>query len=166
MRRWSDRPLEIAHLLNPAFCGEVLCETISGYTRECRNPLPFSLVFLILPVVLHEKTRETMPATTRIPMHDWLSKNPEVRIDFAERARHLVPIAKEALSFLMQLSAVTLDTEGVSSGLRAETHRNSGLEGAAAVALEPYFKKARHLGVWFARAGEPANVYTMWGIRP
>lgn len=67
----------------------------------------------------------------------------------------------------MQLRAVEIDAEsGDGSGFRAKTYNSANLDEIAAAILETYFKKARHLGVWFARAGDPTNVYVMLGVRP
>lgn len=167
MRSWSERSPEVANLLNPAFCGEILRQTMAGYFRESRQPLPFSLLFLVLPVILHEATRETMPSTTRTSMHDWLANNPQVRVGFTERANQLRSVAAESLSFLMQLRAVEIDAEsGDGSGFRARASNGADIDEIAAAILETYFKKARHLGVWLARAGDPTNVYVMLGVRP
>ncbi len=138
-----------------------------GYSRERRKPLPFALLFLVLPLILHEATRETMPSTTRTSMHDWLGNNPQVRIGFTERAIQLRSIATESLSFLMQLGVVEIDADSADgSGFRASTLTNSEMDETAAAILESFFKKARHLGVWLERAGEPTNVYVMLGVRP
>jgi hypothetical protein len=166
MRVWTERPMEIAHLLNPGFTGEILRRAAIWYTREARAPFPFPLAFLILPVLLHESTRDSMPPTTRKTMHDWLSENPQVRIGFADRTRELLPITREAVCFLMQLGELVFVEVEAGKGMRASRSVAGGLEGAVEAALDNYFRKARHLGIWFARAGDAANVYTMWGVRP
>jgi len=33
MRRWEERPIEVANLLNPAFCGRLLYQSIVGHTE-------------------------------------------------------------------------------------------------------------------------------------
>lgn len=83
MKSWESRPTEVANLLNPAFCGEILSNTISSYHSTTHKNFPFALSFLILPIVLHSPTRRTMPP--RKGMHVWLQENPEIKINFANR---------------------------------------------------------------------------------
>lgn len=109
METWEDRPIEIAYLLNPAFCGEVLCRSIKAYNSNSDGLFPYPLVFLILPIVLHRKTRESISPTTREHLHVWLHAHQDVRVGFAERAKHIVPITKETVAFLLQIGAISID---------------------------------------------------------
>ena len=53
MRRWEERPIEVANLLNPAFCGRLLYQSIVGHSEYESKDMPYVLFFLVLPLVLH-----------------------------------------------------------------------------------------------------------------
>ncbi len=70
LRTWENRSVISANLLNPAFCGEVIRRTIWGYNSNSENEkIPFSLLSLILPIVLHKDTREKMPLRSSTYFH-------------------------------------------------------------------------------------------------
>ncbi|BDA67679.1 hypothetical protein CAL7716_018450 [Calothrix sp. PCC 7716] len=106
MRSWQERPVEYANLFNPAFCSILLQNAIKGYQKEKKQGIPYPLLFLVLPLVLHISTRNALPKTTVTKLHIWLQKQPEVRVGFAERASYLVPYTKEALAFRMQTGII------------------------------------------------------------
>jgi len=160
---WERRPLEIAHLLNPAFCGEVLRRCVVTYTSNATRPMPYALSFLVLPIVLHPPTRALI-ATRQRQFHAWLQQHPELKISFAERSRDLIPITREAITFLLQVGALALDDQGdlaaVGSTARSATTSDQNQE------TTDCYNKAATLGRLFAHAGTTATIYTMWGVKP
>ncbi len=161
---WENRPIEIAYLLNPSFCGEIIRRCIKKY--ETINPagFPYSLLFLILPIVLHRLTRESISSNQRSQLHVWLQNNQYVRVGFAERAKQLVPITKESIAFLLQLNSIIIDGQANIKGnnYKSTIQANSN----EAVEVLDCYKKAEIVGRWFAKAGTPTNIYIMWGVRP
>src|SRR6202521_325469 len=108
MRPWEDRPAEVANLLNPAFCGWIIFQCVKSHIDESDGrPMPYALAFLVLPLVLHRYTRETMKSTTR-HLQVWLNGNQQSKIGLAERARSLVPYSREALMLLHQTHTVAV----------------------------------------------------------
>jgi hypothetical protein len=158
---WETRPTEIANLLNPAFCGELLRRSIRAHNTSIPRLIPYPLLFLVLPVVLHRETRESISATTREQMHVWLQSHQNTRIGFANRAKNLVPITREAISFLLQIGAIAVDDR---AGVRLTRYVARNVPVSAEIT--DCQKKAEILGRWFARAGAPAAIYTMWGVKP
>lgn len=165
MTPWAERPSEVANLLNPAFCGLLLREAVSGYESATPAGMPFPLAFLVLPVVLHEATRGLLPGTTRTSLHAWLQENPQARVNFAERARELNPWTREALLYLAARGAVRFAEGGVVRAAGKLSRGRTALEeGSAEVKL--CLQKAKLVGKWFALAGDTATVFQMWGVRP
>lgn len=162
MVAWSQRPVEIANLLNPAFTGILLRHSIDGYMEEKGCGMPYPLAFFVIPIVLHENTRKALPRGISTPMHAWLQQNPEVRIGFAERVRELLPYTKEALMFTMQLRVLTADQEG----LLVPGERRPKSPNWRDSELDDFRLKPAFLGRWLARAGSAPTVFTMWGVRP
>src|SRR6266699_1933084 len=100
MIRWEERPVEIANLFNPAFCGEILRRCISSYQQTNSLPLPYPLLFLVLPIILHRDTRERISPRQRLTLHAWLQKHPgdcqvpdlldaKTRVNKGQAANHL-----------------------------------------------------------------------------
>jgi len=157
--KWEERPREIAYLLNPAFCGEILRNAIKEYNSHS-GPFPYVLAYLILPIVLHKKTRERIHSRSK--MHTFLQKNPDLKIGFAERARQLVTVTNESLTFLMQLGYIELDD----ARLKATSKRTNKINIDTYTEIYDCFQKALIVGRWFARSENTITVFTMWGVRP
>jgi hypothetical protein len=149
--------------MKPAFCGEVLRHAIKRHNETATHPFPYAFAFLVLPIVLHKKTRESIIPTKREQLHVWLQSHQDVRVGFPKRARQLVPITKESLAFLLQLKAITVDQNAAFSLHRVWRRR---VDGQNAGEIADCYLKAEIVGRWFARAGSPANIYTMFGVCP
>jgi Family of unknown function (DUF6521) len=158
---WDRRPIEIASLLNPAFCGEVIRQCIESYQKTESQPFPFPLVYLILPIVLHKKTRETIVAQRQL--HVWLQANENVKIGFADRTRELVPITKEAMIFLLQVGAIEVDEQ---AGLHVVSYQRRIPPSQPEGEISDCYRTAVVIGRWFARAANVPTIYALWGVRP
>lgn len=158
---WDKRPIEIASLLNPAFCGEVIRQSIESYQKTESQPFPFPLVYLILPIVLHKKTRETIASQRQL--HVWLQANENVKIGFADRTRELVPITKEAMIFLLQVGAIEVDEQ---AGLRVVSDQRRIPPSRPEGEISECYRTAVVIGRWFARAANVPTIYALWGVRP
>lgn len=162
MKNWGNRATEIAYLLNPAFCGRIIYHAIETYQKESKRPMPFPLVYLILPMVLHRKTRERIKSVTQ--MQIWLQRNPEMLIGFADRVKNMVPITNEALEFLMQGGIVTLTNNAeleltqLFKSLSSSKHTNDEIKDC--------ISKSSSVAKWFAKAGTVETIYISWGVRP
>ena len=162
MKNWENRVTEIAYLLNPAFCGRIIYHAIKTYQQESKRPMPFPLVYLILPMVLHRKTRERIKSITQ--MQIWIQRNPEMLIGFADRAQSMVPITNEAVEFLMQSGIVTLTNNAelelaqLFKALSTTKYTNDE--------IKECISKSSSVAKWFAKAGTVETIYVSWGVRP
>jgi hypothetical protein len=165
MMAWPQRPPEERALLNPGFCSVVLWHAASGYATVANAPLPFDVAFLMLPIVLHRETRESLPHAVSTSLAVWLDDNPLTRARIAERATTLVAFTKEALMFgglhgLLNLAGSAVAANGARKRLVAATLRDSSDEVRACA------KQADFTGRWFAKAGSPSTVMAIVGVRP
>ena len=101
MQPWQARVVEEANLFNPAFCVTLLAKAADEFSKKGARPLPFALVFLTLPIVLHHGTRSALPASTVTSLLSWIQDNRDQLVNFAERVQGLRPITREALLFGM-----------------------------------------------------------------
>jgi len=167
MINWEYRPSEIANLLNPAFCGVILRDFIKAYQEESGEGVPYELLFLLFPIVLHTTSRERLPNSVRTHMHVWLQDVPEVRIGFSNRAKELVPFTKETLSFLLQRKYIEIDDSGKFISLNKRYRiALSRLNSDTNNYIQEFKNRSVLVGKWFARSGTSSTIYTMWGISP
>jgi len=160
---WDQRPVEVANLLNPAFCAILLSDAISGYGTEDQAGMPYPLAFLVLPLVLHQPTRDAFPRTVRTRMHVWLQDRPQLRVGFAGRVRSLVPYTKEALQFAMGTDIVRINDSGaLIPGVAQIGDSNWSSDAEPRICRQ----RSQFLGRLLARAGDVSIIYVMWGIRP
>lgn len=161
---WAERPIEQARLLNPAFLGALLWSSAKGYASIENGSQPYALSFLAVPVVLHKKTREILPGTTRTSLGVWLNGNPQVLVGFSGRAMSLVPLVKEAILFAASGGLVQIRMSRVVAGPRPKTMARFELE--ASDEVKTCMKKAEFVGRWFALSGEYTTVMALWGVTP
>lgn len=164
MKGWNDRPPEAAYLLNPAFCAFLIASAASTFEETAETALPYLTTFLILPVVLHKPTREALPHTARTSLPVWLTEHAEYRIGFGGRVRAMKPHTQEALLVGNHSGILRFDDAGIRSTSVKQSLTSSGarLSGEARECAG----RARMVGGWFARAGDPATVFALWGVRP
>jgi hypothetical protein len=118
MKTWAKRPVEIAHLLNPAFCSILLSEAIDGYCNESETEMPYVLSFLILPIILHKPTRDLLPRSISTKLHAWIQDNQSAHVGFAERVRWTIPYTKEAIAYATAANSILISEEGKLSSIK------------------------------------------------
>lgn len=162
MRPWNYRPREVRNLFNPAFCGLILARGIQGFTETTNRPMPFSLTLLILPLCLHKRTRDQLKEANRSYLSSILQKHPEIRVDFAQRARGLLPYVMEAFGYLMVCGVITVDDAGAIA-VKTELIRKSP---SGSQDTRDCQTVARSLGKKLALLNDRVTIYTTLGVRP
>lgn len=172
MISWSERPTEVANLLNPAFAGALLRTSVDGYFDESKSGMPFEIAFLVLPFCLHTGTVTRLPqSATATPLHTWLQRdeNRDVLISVADRVATLIPFTREAILFATSRDVLIFDDANRLQGgavkwpkltSYSNSYRNSGSEVKEAI------RQAEFVGRWFALAGSTEFVFTILGVRP
>lgn len=163
MNSWNERPFEIAYLLNPAFCSLLIREAVHSFADEEQHGLPYALAFLILPIILHQATREALPERANMRMFDWLDRHPHLKSGFAIRAKSLVPYTRESVIFGIQKDVLAVDSIGDLRSVNSPTQPS-----AWSITTEPSEcrERARFLGRWFAHTGDVTTIFRLWGVRP
>ena len=160
---WSERPIELANLLNPAFCSIILCEAINSYQESSNTYMPYSLSFLILPIILHKPTRDLLPNTVASKFHTWVHRYESVRIGFETRAKNMVPYTKEGIIFSTSAGFLSFSDD---AQLKVNQNPLGSVEWPLSADADICRKKARFLGRWFTRAGNFTTVYAFLGVKP
>lgn len=162
MTPWDERPPEVAHLFNPAFCALILRHAVKAYAKERGDGMALGLAGLVLPVLLHGRTRDALPATTGALLHTWLQANPEVQVGLARRVRAIAPHTREAALFGLQRGVLAV-SDGLLTAPAIRLRAYTPLPESEA---EVSVRRAGFLGRWFAKSGSAATVLALWGLRP
>ena len=160
---WNNRPIELRTLFNPSFCGVVLLSAIESYQKESTKGMPIPLAFLILPLVLHSKTRSSLPRSKKSNLGLWCKENENQLLFLSERVNSLNKSTIQALSLLgigdhIAMNDSLILTKKKMKGVSAYLDTSEE--------VKEIYNKASSLGKWFANSGESSIVYTYLGVRP
>ena len=152
MSEWTSRPAEERALLNPSFCSGLLWQASVGYESTVHAPLPFDISFLILPIVLHRETRESLPRTVRTSLAVWIDDNPLARLRVADRARALARFTKEAMMFGGLHGLLELKGSAIAANLDWKKRIDDDLKNSTDE-VRACAKRAEFVGKWLASSG-------------
>ncbi len=158
---FATAPPEEAALFNPAFLGLLLAVAAEDYEATANAPMPLALAFLIPPMALHADTRAALPGNVRKRLSAWLLGEPVIQAGFAERAQAMVPLVREGLRYALRAGVIEIAGGAISSRIKVQAGNDLGTDDARACA-----KAAAFVGRWFARTGDSATIFTLWGVRP
>lgn len=165
MKSWTARSKEEAYLLNPAFCCTILAATINDYVNTKREGVSFPLLFMVLPIVLHKPTRDSLPPSVRTSMAAWLQENAFARVLFYERLVSLKPHTREAIQFGMLRDWVVMRSDSLWETTLSRSDVDRSIQKITDEARE-CMMRARFVGRWFAVAGTASTIMALWGVRP
>lgn len=161
------RPRDEANLFNPAFCGLLIHEAISGYTSHTGAGMPFALTFCVLPMTLHKSTREALPRrlTFGNGLSAWLEANPTAKIGFDKRLSVLQGVTRESLLYLFQGEMLSLNDGHL---LKPTNKKTGNVKELLSDSLEiaECISSSKFVGRWLANSGSPQNTYALLGVRP
>jgi len=165
MTLWHARSLEERNLLNPGFCSTLLWQAVVGYGSERNAAMAIELSFLVLPFVLHQQTRESLPRGITTSLATWLIEYPIIRTRIGERASALQPFTREALVFGGSHGLLSLSAEGIRATANKQKVVAAGLK-ATSDEVRTCAKRAEFLGKWLEKAGGAETVMALLGVRP
>ncbi|MFF4277148.1 three component ABC system middle component [Streptomyces sp. NPDC001536] len=153
------RSAEAQALLNPAFGAYLLAHSIYAAQRKKGQPMPWPSAFLVLPLVLPAKARDSLPGNSTVSLMAWADKNPLQHAAFAERAVSLTNLTRMSLRMAMRHQAVEVTPLGLRCPRKPMTAPDFGQEVAECA------RAAALVGRWLA-ATDPHRAYTALGVRP
>ena len=168
MKPWLSRTYEERNLLNPAFCSLVIWHAAKGASSEAIDPrisLSFLEAFLVLPLVLHRQTRESLPSRLNTSMPIWIESQPLIIASLPQRAKSLNAYTKEAIIFGGTSNIFKIEDHAFLINDEASRKINKELK-QTSDEVRSCMKKAEFLGRWFAHTGTPETVFTLIGVRP
>jgi len=164
MTTWSRRSPEERALLNPGFCSMVLWSACNAYANASGGSMPLDIAFLVLPLVLHQEVRDSLPRTVATSVPVWLAEHPHAQVRVPSLARTLLPFTREALVFggvnhVLELS------DGVIRPCQDRRH-DVAAASQASTDMRTCVNQAALVGRWLGAAGSPETVMALFGVRP
>ncbi len=158
---WGNRAEITAHLINPAFCSELIRICVSAYKKESNYNFPYSLSVLILPLILNSRIRERLPKTKSNTIHKWINENEDLKIGLADNIKSFVPFTKESIMFAIAHDTLSIDENG-----DIEIKPRKGKLKQDNEEIKSCVKKAEVMGKIFSKSGNPLTIYSILGIKP
>lgn len=146
-------------MLNPALLASLITAAAGEYHRAAGDPMPWPLAFLVAPMVLHRRTRNALPRTTRTHLANWLASHPVEHAGFARRVHALADVVREGLRFGLAHSMLSIDDQGRVLGT-VNARPLSSTETRALI------NKAGFVGKWLAKLDEPATAFILLNVKP
>ena len=166
LAKWSKRPQDVANLLNPAFDGLLLHQATVGYAKEAETGMPFELMFLVLPFVLHEPTRRRLPVKVTTQLTTWLQDERDILLGFAGRATDTVPYTQEGILYLTNQNLLRLGDNGRFYVGSAKFKRGIGNLNRASEEVKHCHKVSLAIGRWLALSCSSTTMFVLLGIKP
>lgn len=158
---WENRPEITAHLINPAFCGEIIRVCAAAYKKESNNNFPFSLSFLVLPLILNSGIRERLPKNKANTIHRWINENEDLKIGLANNIRSFIPFTRETIMFSIAHNSLHIDENA-----SIEIYPRKKKYKTADVEIISCLNKAEVIGKIFSKSGNSLTIYSILGIKP
>jgi hypothetical protein len=164
LQNWEERPRDEGNLFNPAFFGLLIERAANGHRERCGEGLPWPMIYLILPAVLHKETRDALPAAISTSMAAWTQTHPLLVATLPARAQAMQPLVRQGLLFGLSHHLVRRETDLLHSGqvkLVKKGERRDPTDDFRSCAT-----KAAFFGRWVADSGMSATIFALWGVRP
>lgn len=124
--------------------------------------MPYPLVFLILPMVLPEQIRNSIPQRIDINLKEWILNSNIKTYNFDENVKFLSPFTREAIMFGMSYNIFRIER---SSFLPYRDLSNIIINKEKDETTD-CFKKAESVGKWFSYIDSVSTVFRTLGVRP
>lgn len=160
---WHERPVVVQNLFNPAFCGLLLWQAVSGYND---TGMDYPMLSLVLPMILHRGLRQALPTTTRTTLPAWIQSYPEYALLLPSLVREVRQFTAEGLLWASSAEALVVsESSGRVRALRPaptadRVHDDQIME------ISHCVRRALFIGKWFAKAGTSATLFGLLGLRP
>lgn len=163
--RWNERSAEDQSLFNPPFCSLLLRTACKSFAREPDPlPMPLPLAFLILPIVLNQRIRDTLP-TLKTQITTWAASNPEHIAGLGDRARDMADVTREAIQFGCAQKWLMMSGVGLAVGplkLRPDPPKLA----TDTDDIRACYAAAKFLGRWLPSDSRPTTVMSLLGVAP
>ena len=162
---WQERSKEVTNLFNPPFCCTILAASIVGYRTNHQQGMPFSIVYLIFPLIFHKNTREALPLSTRTSLPAWIEENPTIKFRFFDNLMALKPFVGDAILFGSKFGWLSFENGFINTIIKDNQVRNIAYNKCDGEVRECVLR-ARVVGKWLSKSGTTETVMGLFGVKP
>lgn len=164
LRNWEKRSPEVAALFNPAFTSLLICTALLEFKNGDECEAPYVFPFILLPLILHPKTRMKLPRSARTAFSSWITneENTAIKVGFADRAKNMAPYIKDALLFALKNDRLLINSNGmivISSDTRISVP-------CTTEEVRDCIRAAKLCGKWFSTIGDLKTAMALLGVQP
>ncbi|MFE4615792.1 three component ABC system middle component [Streptomyces sp. NPDC056747] len=154
---------EESALFNPAFLAAVIRKSAESYKAESDSLMPISLAFLTVPAAMSRQIRETFPVMKTTSLLVWAETHERERLLLQRNAPALAPATRMALVLGPSMGLFRLHNSRITAnparGIKSLASLSKG-----SLEVKEVLKVAERLGKSFARSGDPASIFSIWGV--
>lgn len=162
MKPWNNRSDIEAALFNPAFCGELIRNTVIAYNRTVKNGcFPYAMSYLILPFLLNAEISSQIPRTTRTGMLPWLYEKRHLAVTIAEKTREMKDYTNESLLLYVSLNLLHINDSGE---IEVGSQQLPRMRIFCRDDVDYLKRRADVLGTWLGKAGDITTIFSLIGI--
>ncbi|MGQ4416289.1 three component ABC system middle component [Streptomyces sp. SAS_269] len=165
MSQWLQQftSQEESALFNPAFLAVVLRTSAEFYETEAREKMPLSLAFLAAPATMSKQIRDTFPTIKTTSLLVWIETHERERLILQRNAPALAPAVRRAVIFGVQARLLTLEHARIGA-IPTRKIKNLRSLSQGSPEVKDILKVAERLGKSFARSGDAASIFSIWGV--
>jgi hypothetical protein len=154
---------EESALFNPAFLAAVIRKSAEFYQSEADGPMPISLAFLVVPAAMSKQIRDAFPIVKTTSLLVWIETHEKECLILQRNTPALAPAVRKSLILGAQANLFTLrDAKITATPVGRIKNLGSLSQGSAEV--KHILKVAERLGKSFARSGDVASIFSIWGV--
>jgi hypothetical protein len=137
-----------------------------GYAGDTSPPVPMPLpfAFLVLPIILNQLMRDTLP-TLRTLITTWAASHPEHIAGFGDRAQAMADVSRQAIQFGCAQRWLAISAVGLAVGpakLRPDPPKLT----TDTDDVRASYAAARFLGRWLPKDDQLATIMSLLGVAP
>ncbi|MFG2419653.1 three component ABC system middle component [Streptomyces sp. NPDC048448] len=165
MSQWLQQftSQEESALFNPAFLAVVIRKTAELYESEAKEKMPISLAFLAAPAAMSKQIRDTFPIMKTTSLLVWIETHEKECLILHRNTPALAPAVRKALIFGTQAGLFTLQHARIGA-IPASKIKNLRSLSQGSPEVKDILKVAERLGKSFARSGDAASIFSIWGV--
>ncbi len=136
-----------------------------GYKTNHNQGMPFSIAYLIFPLVLHKKTREALPISSKTSLAAWIEENPNIKFKFFDNLLSLKPFVGEAILFGSNHGWLSYETGFITTARKDNQITNIAFNKSEGEVRECILR-ARVVGKWLSNSGTTETIMGLFGVKP
>ncbi len=153
---------DIFALINPAYMSLIIRKFLEGYTTEKEDGCFIYIPYIIIPLLLSEKTRRTIQnSQNRKGLLNWITEYPENKVPLNKQIRGLKKYIKDALLFGIQLNLFLITEEG---NLKLGNNKPIKNKLIATNEIKEVMINAEKIGKWCGKMRNETDIFYNLGV--